>query len=102
VAPSDTRAKMGPTASTSVVCALGFDDNEDGLCAVPYQAKFRGYGANARNQWLALAVESPRDGGSPPMWKSVLAEAREVVWLASVVGGLSAVGVGIALALAAG
>jgi len=34
------------------------------------------------------------------MWKSVLDEAREVVWLASVVGGLSAVGVGIAIALA--
>jgi hypothetical protein len=47
-------------------------------------------------------VESPRNGGSPPMWKSVLDEAREVVWLASVIGGLSAVGVGIALALAAG
>jgi hypothetical protein len=36
------------------------------------------------------------------MWKSVLYEAREVVWLASVVGGLSAVGVGIAIVLAAG
>lgn len=47
------------------------------------------------------AVDRPRNGGSPPMWKSVLDEAREVVWLASVVGGLSAVGVGIALALAA-
>ena len=32
------------------------------------------------------------------MWKSVLDEAREVVWLASLVGGLSAVGVGIAFA----
>jgi hypothetical protein len=36
------------------------------------------------------------------MWKSVLEEAREVVWLASLVGGLSVVGVGIALALTAG
>jgi hypothetical protein len=36
------------------------------------------------------------------MWKTVLEEAREVVWLASIVGGLSAVGVGIAIALAAG
>ena len=35
------------------------------------------------------------------MWKSVLDEAREVVWLASLVGGLSAVGVGIAFALVA-
>jgi len=36
------------------------------------------------------------------MWKSVLEETREVVWLASLVGGLSVVGVGIALALTAG
>ena len=40
-------------------------------------------------------------GGIAPMWKSVLDEAREVVWLASVVGWLSALGVGIAIALAA-
>jgi hypothetical protein len=36
------------------------------------------------------------------MWKSVLDEAREIVWLASVVGGLSAMGVGLAVMLAAG
>jgi hypothetical protein len=36
------------------------------------------------------------------MWKSVLDEAREVVWLASLVGGLSVAGVGLAIALAAG
>jgi hypothetical protein len=36
------------------------------------------------------------------MWKSVLDEAREIQWLASLVGGLSAAGVGIAIALAAG
>lgn len=36
------------------------------------------------------------------MWKSVLDEAREVVWLASIVGGLSAAGVGLAIVLAAG
>jgi hypothetical protein len=36
------------------------------------------------------------------MWKSVLDEARELVWLASIIGGLSAVSVGIAVALAAG
>jgi len=35
------------------------------------------------------------------MWKSVLDEARELVWLASIIGGLSAVSVGIAVALAA-
>jgi hypothetical protein len=41
------------------------------------------------------------DGGSTSMRKSILDEAREVVWLALVVGGLSVVGVGIAMALAA-
>jgi hypothetical protein len=35
------------------------------------------------------------------MWKAVLTEAREVAWLASIVGGLSVVSVGIAIALAA-
>jgi hypothetical protein len=35
------------------------------------------------------------------MWNSVFDEAREIVWLASLVGGLSAVGVGIAVALIA-
>ena len=51
----------------------------------------------------ALIMVVGRDsGGSTPMWKSVLKEAREVVWLASLVCGLSAVGVGIAVALAAG
>ena len=34
------------------------------------------------------------------MWKSMLAEAREVVWLASIVGGLSAIGVGLAVVVA--
>jgi len=33
------------------------------------------------------------------MWKSVLDEAREVVWLASLVGGLSVIGIGIAMAI---
>jgi len=36
------------------------------------------------------------------MWKSVVTEARELAWLASMVGGLSVVSVGIAIALAAG
>jgi hypothetical protein len=36
------------------------------------------------------------------MWKTIVDEVREVVWLASVVGGLSVVGVGIAIAIAAG
>jgi hypothetical protein len=34
------------------------------------------------------------------MWKSVLDEAREIAWLASLVGALSLAGVGIAIALA--
>jgi hypothetical protein len=34
------------------------------------------------------------------MWKSVIDEARELAWLASLIGGLSAGGVGVALALA--
>jgi hypothetical protein len=36
------------------------------------------------------------------MWKSVLDEAREIAWLATMVGGLSAMGVGVAIVLAAG
>jgi hypothetical protein len=35
------------------------------------------------------------------MWKSVLDEAREVVWLASLVGGLLAVSVALAIAIVA-
>ena len=35
------------------------------------------------------------------MWKTVRNEVREVVWLASVVGGLSVLGVALAVALAA-
>jgi hypothetical protein len=35
------------------------------------------------------------------VWKVVCEELREVVWLASVIGGLSAAGVGLAVALAA-
>ena len=38
--------------------------------------------------------------GGIPMWKSMLDEAREVVWLASIVGGLSAIGVGLAVVVA--
>jgi hypothetical protein len=45
-------------------------------------------------------VECTRTFGSTAMWKSVLAEAREVAWLALIVGGLSAVGVGLAIAIA--
>jgi hypothetical protein len=35
------------------------------------------------------------------MWKPVLAEARELAWLASMIGGLSVAGVGVAVLLAA-
>jgi hypothetical protein len=33
------------------------------------------------------------------MWKSVLDETREIVWLASLVGGLSVIGIGIVIAI---
>ena len=35
------------------------------------------------------------------MWNTLWNELREMVWLASVIGGLSVVGVGLAVALAA-
>ena len=50
----------------------------------------------------AAVVHWPSSGRSTPMWKSVLTEARELAWLASIVGGLSVVSVGIAIALTAG
>jgi hypothetical protein len=40
--------------------------------------------------------------GSAHMWNTVWDELRETVWLASMIGALSAVGVGLAVALAAG
>jgi hypothetical protein len=53
------------------------------------------------NLAATLAVVWASNAGSTPMWKSVLDEAREVMWLASVIGGLSAMGVGLAVVLAA-
>ena len=47
-------------------------------------------------------VQWSSNGGSTTMWKSVVTEARELAWLASMVGGLSVVSVGIAIALTAG
>ena len=35
------------------------------------------------------------------MWESFWDELREMIWLASVIGGLSVAGVGLAVALAA-
>jgi hypothetical protein len=35
------------------------------------------------------------------MWNTLWEEVREVAWLASVIGGLSVLGVGLAVALAA-
>lgn len=35
------------------------------------------------------------------MWNTLWEELREVVWLASMIGGLSVLGVGLAVALAA-
>jgi hypothetical protein len=36
------------------------------------------------------------------MWNSVLTEAREMAWLATIVGGLSVLSIGLAIALASG
>jgi hypothetical protein len=36
------------------------------------------------------------------MWKAFLAEAREIVWLVTVIGALSVVSVGLAVAVAVG
>jgi len=44
----------------------------------------------------------PVMAGVRAMWKSVLTEARELAWLASIVGGLSVVSVGLAIALSVG
>jgi hypothetical protein len=47
--------------------------------------------------------EAPRAGRSGvEMWELARAEIREVVWLASVIGALSAAGVALGLAMAAG
>jgi len=35
------------------------------------------------------------------MWNSLFDELREMIWLASMIGGLSALGVGLAVAFAA-
>jgi hypothetical protein len=48
-----------------------------------------------------MPEEAPSAGSAGRMWNAVREELREVVWLASVIGGLSAAGVGLAVALAA-
>jgi hypothetical protein len=45
-------------------------------------------------------LETGRGGAG--LWRLVREELREVVWLASVIAALSAAGVGLAVALAAG
>lgn len=54
-------------------------------------------GAEPREHLPVIRLSST---GGTPMWKSMLDEAREVVWLASIVGGLSAIGVGLAVVVA--
>jgi len=39
--------------------------------------------------------------GAAKMWKSLVDELREMIWLASMIGGLSALGAGLAVAFAA-
>jgi hypothetical protein len=49
-----------------------------------------------------MQEDTPDAGfGRRQMWNAVREELREIVWLASVIGGLSAAGVGLAVALAA-
>ena len=49
-----------------------------------------------------MPEDAPNAGSAGrQMWNAVREELREVVWLASVIGGLSAAGVGLAVALAA-
>jgi hypothetical protein len=57
--------------------------------------------ASEREPIASAAVHWIGSGGSIPMWNSIFDEAREVAWLISLVGGLSAVGVGIAVAIVA-
>jgi hypothetical protein len=46
--------------------------------------------------------DTPNPGSAGrQMWKAVCEEMREIAWLASVIGGLSAAGVGLAIVLAA-
>jgi hypothetical protein len=43
---------------------------------------------------------SSSDLGERDVWKTVCDELREIAWLASMIGGLSAAGVGLAVVLA--
>ncbi len=48
-----------------------------------------------------LTLQTRTASGVSAMWKTLRNEAREVAWLVSVAGGLSALGVSLALVLAA-
>jgi hypothetical protein len=48
-----------------------------------------------------MPEDAPSSGSAEQIWNAVREELREVVWLASVIGGLSVAGVGLAVALAA-
>jgi hypothetical protein len=79
------------------------DTDEVGRC-------WRALAAEARLKVEALADPGARtigvhrgsNCGSATMWRSIRSEVREIAWLASIVGGLSVVSVGIAIALAVG
>jgi hypothetical protein len=54
----------------------------------------------AADAFASAVLDNPGHAGSArTMWNSVLEELREFVWLAGVVGGLSALGVGLAVAV---
>ena len=50
---------------------------------------------------MPFVLGSVRRRGSAKMWNSLFDELREMIWLASIIGGLSALGVGLAVAFAA-
>ena len=49
---------------------------------------------------MSLGEKPVLEPGKREIWKAVGAELREIVWLASTVGALSAAGVGLAVLLA--
>ena len=55
--------------------------------------------AEGTKRWARGSL--PKYCGSTTMWKSVLDEAREIAWLAIVIGGLSVASVSLAVVLAA-
>src|SRR5262245_8065677 len=94
--------------------AYGFSRRHSGFSSIP--TALRGCHAASANPSPGSGCRKHSTGGDKPMmqddeadarpsgrqvWNAVCEELREVAWLASVIGGLSAAGVGLAIALAA-